>query len=131
MKPQRVIAVDLGGTKLLAGVVDSEGVVIRRTVHPTDLSSEDVLLSQVESAIGEIVDDQADGLGIGIPSTIDQRVGRAVSSVNIPLADVNLREHLQERFGLPVMIENDANAAALAEHRLGAGRGSRHMLMLT
>jgi glucokinase len=131
MKPQRVIAVDLGGTKLLTGVVDREGVVIRRTVRATDLSSEEALLSQLESAIGELVDEQAGGLGIGIPSTIDQRVGRAVSSVNVPLTDVNLREHLRERFGFPVMIENDANAAALAEHRLGAGRGSAHMLMLT
>jgi glucokinase len=131
MDPQRVIAVDLGGTKLLAGIVDREGVVVRRIVHPTDLSSEEALLAQIESAIREVAEEQAGGLGVGIPSTVDQRAGRAVSSVNIPLTDVNLREHLRDRFGLPVMIENDANAAALAEYRLGAGRGSRHMLMLT
>ena len=131
MSSQRVIAVDLGGTKLLAGLVDREGVALRRTVRPTDLSGEDALLDQIEQAIGEVGSDGFGALGVGLPSTIDQRTGRAVSSVNIPLAGVDLREQLQRRFGVPVMIENDANAAALAEHRLGAGRGTRHMIMLT
>ena len=131
MSSQRVIAVDLGGTKLLAGLVDREGVALRRTVRPTDLSGEDALLDQIEQAIGEVGSDGFGALGVGIPSTIDQRTGRAVSSVNIPLAGVDVREQLQRRFGVPVMIENDANAAALAEHRLGAGRGTRHMVMLT
>ncbi|MGH3093573.1 MAG: ROK family protein [Gaiellaceae bacterium] len=131
MTPQHVIAVDLGGTKLLAGLVDREGVALRRTVRPTDLSGEDALLDQIEHAIGEIGSDGFGALGVGIPSTIDQRTGRAVSSVNIPLAGVDLRDQLERRFGVPVMIENDANAAALAEHRLGAGRGTRHMVMLT
>jgi glucokinase len=126
-----VIGVDLGGTKLLAGVVDAEGVVERRTVRPTDLSSEEALLAQVEDAIGELAQDGFAALGVGIPSTIDQRAGRAVASVNIPLSDVDLRGALGRRFGVPTMIENDANAAALAEHRFGAGRGTRHMIMLT
>jgi glucokinase len=51
--------------------------------------------------------------------------------VNIPLAGLDFRSHLSSRFGLPAAIENDANAAALAEHRFGAGRGTRHMIMLT
>jgi glucokinase len=126
-----VIGVDLGGTKLLAGVVDDEGVVVRRTVRPTDLSSEEAVLAQIEDAIGELAEEGIAALGVGIPSTIDQRAGRAVASVNIPLSDVDLRDALGRRFGVPAMIENDANAAALAEHRFGAGRGTRHMIMLT
>jgi glucokinase len=131
MSARDVIGVDLGGTKLLAGVVDPEGVVVRRTVRPTDVSSEASVLDQVEDAIGELAGDSLAALGIGVPSTIDQRAGRAVSSVNIPLSDVHLRDSLTRRFGVPTMIENDANAAALAEHRYGAGRGSLHMVMLT
>jgi glucokinase len=131
MTDRHVVAVDLGGTKLLTGVVDREGTVVKRTVRPTDLSSEQALLAELEEAVEEVGRDGVDALGVGIPSLIDQRVGRAVSSVNIPLADVNLRDHLAARFGVPVMIENDANAAALAEHRFGAGRGARHMIMLT
>lgn len=131
MSPPHVIAVDLGGTKIAVGLVDREGGVSRRLAAPTALSSEEDLLAQLERAIAELGADGFAGLGVGVPSTIDQRSGRAVSSVNIPLADVDLRDRLAARFGVPVMIENDANAAALAEHRLGAGRGSRHMIMLT
>jgi glucokinase len=131
MTDGHVVAVDLGGTKLLTGVVDREGTVVRRTVRPTDVSGEDALLGQLEESVREVAGDEFAALGVGIPSTIDQRVGRAVSSVNIPLAGVDLRDHLSGLFGVPVMIDNDANAAALAEHRLGAGRGARHMVMLT
>jgi glucokinase len=116
---------------MLAGVVDSDGVVVRRTVRPTNVSGEDELLGELEGAVAELAGDGAEAIGVGIPSTIDQRAGRAVSSVNIPLADVDLGARLRERFDLPAAIENDANAAALAEHRYGAGRGSKHMVMLT
>jgi glucokinase len=126
-----VIAVDLGGTKLLVGLVDEDGVVVRRTVRPTPLTSQDDLLAGLEEAVAELASDDAAALGVGIPSTIDQHEGRAVSSVNIPLAGLDFRDRLAERFGMPVAIENDANAAAVAEHRLGAGRGTSHMVMLT
>jgi glucokinase len=126
-----VIAVDLGGTKLLAGVLNEDGVVVKRTVRPTAVQSQDTLLEELDGAIEELLEDDVSAIGVGLPSTIDQRVGRAVSSVNIPLAGIDFREHLTSRFGLPAAIENDANAAALAEHRFGAGRGSRHMVMLT
>jgi glucokinase len=131
MATPRVIALDLGGTKLLSGVVDDEGVVEKRVVGATDTSSEDAVLAQVEEAVEGLLEEGIAAIGMGIPSTIDQRRGEAVDSVNIPLSDVPLRDRLGARFGLPVAIENDANAAALAEHRRGAGRGSRHMVMLT
>jgi glucokinase len=131
MAGSRVIAVDLGGTKLLAGVVDEEGVVVKRTIRPTETESQDELLEELDDAIRELVDDGCGAIGVGLPSTIDQSVGRAVSSVNIPLAGIDFRDHLTSAFGVPAAIENDANAAALAEHRFGAGRGSRHMVMLT
>ncbi len=77
---------------------------------------------------------RADGvvaIGFGLPSTIDQRSGRAISSVHIPLADLDFRDRMRERFSLPVGIDNDANAATLAEWQIGAGRGTRYMVMLT
>jgi glucokinase len=131
MTASRVIAVDLGGTKLLAGVVDEEGVVVKRTVRPTQVGSQKDLLAEVETSIDELLEEDIGAVGVGLPSTIDQRRGRAVASVNIPLAGIDFRDHLATRFDLPAAIENDANAAALAEHRFGAGRGSRHMIMLT
>jgi glucokinase len=131
MTTSRVIAVDLGGTKLLAGVVDEQGVVVKRTVRPTVLVSQEALLAELDSAIEEVLEDGVGAIGVGIPSTIDQHAGRAVASVNIPLAGLDFRDYVANKFRLPTAIENDANAAALAEHRFGAGKGTRHMVMLT
>jgi glucokinase len=128
---QRVIGIDLGGTKIAAGVVARSGSVERERERPTPLASEDELLAVLDAAVEELLDDRISALGVGIPSRIDQRAGVAEGSTNIPLAGVPLRDRLHERFGLPVGIENDANAAALAEWTIGAGRGSRDMVMLT
>jgi glucokinase len=128
---QRVIGVDLGGTKILAGMVDDEGRVAVRREHPTPTASLEQLLAGIDAAVEDLVADDVRALGFGIPSTIDQRTGRVEGSVNIPLADFDLRSRMAERFGLPTAIENDANAAALAEFRVGAGRGARTMVMLT
>ncbi|MBA2476865.1 MAG: ROK family protein, partial [Actinobacteria bacterium] len=131
MASQRVIGIDLGGTKLLAGVIDSEGRIERRHERPTPRLSQDELLRTLDVAIEEMLDDGIAAIALGIPSTIDQRSGRAISSVNVPLADVDVRERMRERFGLPVAIDNDGNCAAIAEWRIGVGRGTRHMIMLT
>jgi glucokinase len=131
MSAPHVIAVDLGGTKVAAGIVGRDGSVSERMLEPTELTGEEALLAQLERVITGLGTNGFAGLGVGVPSTIDQRSGRAVTSVNIPLADVDLRDLLATRFGVPVTIENDGNAAALAEHRLGAGRGTQHMIMLT
>ena len=131
MALNRVIGVDLGGTKILAGVVDRDGAVERRRELPTPLGSQDDLLRGLAVAVEDVLEEDVAALGFGIPSTIDQRSGKAVTSVNIPLADLDLRAWMRERFGLPVGIDNDANAATLAEWAYGAGRGTRHMVMLT
>jgi glucokinase len=126
-----VIGVDVGGTKILAGIVARDGTVIRRREHPTPLESEDALLDGLEAAVRELRDDSIQAVCFGVPSRIDRRAGVAIGSVNIPLVDVPLREVMHERLGLPVEIENDANAAAIAEWKAGAGRGTEHMIMLT
>ena len=126
-----VIGVDVGGTKILAGRVTREGTVERQHEERTPTASEEALLAGLAGVVEELLDDDVVAVGFGIPSTIDQRTGTAVSSVNIPLTDVHLRMWGAERFGLPVGVDNDANAAALAEWAAGAGRGTRHMVMLT
>jgi glucokinase len=128
---QRVIGVDVGGTKILAGVVDPSGMVEHRRERPTELDSQDRLIEEIGAAAEELLDDSIAAVGFGLPSRIDQLEGRIDGSVNIPLQDVALREPLMERLGRPVSLENDGNSAALAEHRAGAGRGARTMVMLT
>jgi glucokinase len=128
---KRVIGVDVGGTKILAGTVDSAGRIEHRRERPTELDSQDRLIEAIGAAAEELLDDSSAAVGFGLPSRIDQQAGRVDGSVNIPLADVPLRELMTERLGRPVAIENDGNAAALAEHRAGAGRSARTMVMLT
>ena len=126
-----VIGVDVGGTKLLAGVVDRDGGVGRRREVPTPTASEEGLLAALDELVESVLHDEIRALGFGLPSTIDQRTGEAVQSVNIALAGVPFRDRFAERFSLPVGIDNDANAAAIAEWQIGAGRGTQHMVMLT
>jgi glucokinase len=126
-----VIGVDLGGTKILAGVVERDGSVASRVERASPVSSQDDLLAALDEVVEELLGDGVAAVGFGIPSRIDQVHGRVVSSVHLPLADLDFRGRMQERFGLPVAIENDAQAATIAEWQLGAGRGARHMVMLT
>jgi glucokinase len=129
---QHVIGVDLGGTKILAGVVDRDGRVERRREHPTPVTSQEDLLAGLDQVVEELLDEGVVALGFGLPSPIDQRMGRAQQSVNIPLdATVDFRSRMSERFDLPVGIENDANSAAYAEFHFGAAREVDTMVMLT
>jgi len=128
---EHVIGVDLGGTKILAGVIAPDGTVERRYEVPTPLESEMALVEGLDVAVGALMNGSIGAVGFGVPSRIDQRIGRAVSSVNIPLAGLDFRDRMRGRWGVPCGLDNDANAATIAEWRLGAGRGSRDMVMLT
>jgi glucokinase len=124
----RVIGVDLGGTKIAAGVVRRDGTIGERCERPTPLESQEELLEALDGVVEGLGD--AAAIGFGIPSTIDQRTGRAISSVNIPLAHVDFRDRMKKRFGIPVAIDNDGNAAAIAEWAVGAGRGTSDLVGL-
>jgi glucokinase len=127
----RVIGVDVGGTKILAGVLDPDGGVLERREVPTPTGSQDALLDGLAASVQALAQEEVRAVGFGLPSRIDQPTGRALGAVNIPLRDVPFRDLMQERLRLPVGVDNDANLAAYAEWRLGAGRGTRTMLMLT
>ena len=131
MAGANVIGVDLGGTKILAGVIDADGNVLDTVEHPTPTDSQEELLDGLEAAVRELLTADVAAVGFGIPSRIDPYTGIALGAVNIPLGDLPFCEVLAERLELPVGAENDASVAALAEFRLGAGRGSRDLVMLT
>jgi glucokinase len=127
----RVIGVDLGGTKILAGVVRSDGSIEVRRERTTPLGSSGKLLAGLDAAVEELLDGEVAALGFGVPMRVDYRTGRSAGAVNLPLGELDFTGRVAERFSLPVRVDNDANAAALAEWRFGAGRGTRDMLMLT
>ena len=87
MDSKRVIGVDLGGTKILAGIVARDGRVERHRENATPVTSQDDLLAGLDNAVEELLDDDIAAVGFGIPSPIDQRGGRAMQAVNIPLGD--------------------------------------------
>jgi glucokinase len=129
--PQLAIGLDVGGTKIAAGLVDGQGRIERRVERPTPTESQDELLAALDEIVEELLVEEVAAIGFGMPSTIDQRAGRVVSSVHVPVGDFDFRERMTERFALTVALDNDANAAAIAEWKVGAGRGSTHMIMLT
>jgi glucokinase len=128
-----VVGVDLGGTKLLAGVVD-EQLEVHDRVHRvvTGMSEEAVTDAIVESA-SELINRNPDveAVGFGIPCLIDQRDGHAVMCVNLPLADIPFREVMSDRLGVPAFIDNDGNVTTLVEVQFGAARGARDVIGLT
>ena len=129
--PKHAIGIDLGGTKILAGVVARDGEVLRRHERPTPTDSQADLLAEIDAAVAELIDDSIGAIGLGVPGPIDQTRGLVIQATNIPLADIDLRARMGERFGLPVGFDNDANAAAIGEWRAGAARGCDNVLMLT
>ncbi len=131
MSATHAIGVDLGGTKILAGVVTREGEVVRRHERATPQDAQETVVRELEAAVAELLSDEVGAIGFGVPSPIDQRRGVVVQCVNLPLIDFPLREHMASRFGLPAGLDNDANAAAIGEWRAGVGRGVDDLVMLT
>ena len=118
MPGRRTIGVDMGGTKLLAGAVDSELSVHHRVQRSMNRLDQSYLLDVVVDAVEETREGagaEVDAVGFGIPSLIDQRSGNAVIAVNLPLKDIMFADVMTERLGLPVFVDNDASCAALAE----------------
>ena len=127
-----VLGIDVGGTKVAAGVVEN-AAVLDRVESPTDVSSPPALIDGIQAAVDAIsaAAGEPEAIGIGMPSQIEFATGTVLSSVNIPLAGVPLRQELGSRFGVPVFLDNDANCAALAEAQLVPGAPARHLVMLT
>src|SRR5436305_11230007 len=131
MSATHAIGVDVGGTKILAGLITREGEVVRRHERPTPHDAQETVVSELEAAVEELLTKDVGAIGFGVPAPIDQRRGVVVHCVNLPLSDFALREHMANRFGLPVGLDNDANAAAIGEWRAGVARGVDDMVMLT
>lgn len=126
-----VIGVDLGGTKIaVARLVGRE--LADAKLSPTNLDNAEALIDQLVGLVQDCRGAELDGVGIGVPSVVNFEKGRVVSSVNIPLADVPLRQVLGERLGVPVFVDNDATVAALAEaHDDDLNMVARDLVMLT
>jgi glucokinase len=109
-----VLGIDLGGTKCAVAEL-RDGTLGPSELQSTQLAGPPELIEQLVSLVTEVRRDDLAAVGIGVPSVVEFETGRVISSVNVPLADVQLRKELGERLGVQVFVDNDATVAALAE----------------
>lgn len=126
------IGVDVGGTKIAAGVVDVAGRVVAETRRATPAQDAGAVRDTITDAVRELsAAHDASAVGIAAAGFVDAERATVMFAPNLAWRDEPLRDEVQEGTGLPVVVENDANAAAWAEARFGGGRGFRHVLALT
>jgi glucokinase len=126
------IGIDIGGTKIAAGVVDGQGNVLARSRAQTPSQSP----PEVEDAIAAVVAELSHehpvlAVGIGAAGLVDITGSDVLFAPHLAWRNEPLREAVSRRVGLVVRVDNDANAAAWAESRFGAGRGEEHLLCIT
>ena len=130
------VGVDVGGTKSAYGLFNSKHQIVARFEQPTVIkgSCEDILFA-VKEGVNRLVQNAGlkmkdiEGVGLALPSYIDFEKGRILCTSNIcTLKDFDARDYFEEKLGVRVVLDNDCNVAALAEHRFGAGKGYKHML---
>jgi glucokinase len=139
MKQGYALGVDVGGTKIEAVLVDDSGAIISR--YSTEAHSErepEVVLDYMQEACEQVIAtsevsrERVVGIGVGFAGNVNGPAGIVLISSNLPAWDhYPLRDNFAERMGLPVLLDNDANMGALAEHRYGAGRGTINMCYVT
>ena len=137
MRQNYLVGADLGGTQIRACLADVQGKILREAHQPT-LAQEGLqpVLGRIKRTLHQVMDsvsrDDVQGIGMGSPGPLDPVTGVVVEAANLPgWKNVPLRDILMDEFHLPVWVNNDANVAALAEHRFGAGRGYSDVVYLT
>ena len=134
-----IIGIDVGGTKVAYGLFSHTGIIIDRIQHPTDTEADgsvfsDQIIKNVKALMdkNDLTIDQIEGIGIGMPSFILYDEGCILmTSVMTKIKDFPMREYLEARLPTRIVLDNDSNAAAIAEFRHGAGRGTRHMVYMS
>ena len=131
------IGVDLGGTNYRAAAVDANGTLLEKVSGTTNLmGGREAIVSEIVSAVSRLravrAGDQLEGIGVALAGFIVMETGVVLSSANIPpFENFPARDIFQERLKVPVILENDANAAALGEKWMGAGRDVNDLVLIT
>ena len=126
------VGIDIGGTKIAGALVSESGEILRELKVPSPANDSQALQAAVVSMVNELRQGQEIlAVGVAAAGFIDANQAVVVYSPNLSWRNEPLKAKLEADLGIPVFIENDANAAGWAEYRFGAGRGSHHMMMLT
>ncbi|WP_427016048.1 ROK family protein [Pseudarthrobacter sp. P1] len=129
---QRLVGIDIGGTKIAAGVVDADGTVLAREQLPTPAGGENIAAA-VAWLLGRLGADGGGGatVGVAVPGYVSTDHRSVANAANLELKDARLADWIEERADVRAVVLNDANAALWAEFRFGAARGVRDVAMLT
>src|SRR5579863_8072475 len=128
----KVIGIDLGATNIRGAVVSNEKIseIISRRIQTK--GTKEQVLGDVYSLIDALIDGEVKAIGIGVPSVVDVKHGIVYDVIHIPSwKEVHLKELLENRYNIPVFVNNDANCFALGEHYFGKGKGVEDMIGLT
>jgi len=134
------IGIDVGGTNLVAGLVEENGRILNKVSTPVskDITAEQfgaelVRMSRRLCEVGEIPFDRIEAVGLGLPGVVDNAAGLFVQNPNMPFRDKNvpLREMFHKEWDVPVFLANDANSAAVGEYWAGAAKGCDPAVMVT
>lgn len=132
------IGIDVGGTGIQMGIVDEQGTILTRGSITTrlDISFADQVRQMAECALemirrGEIPVEDIHSVGVGVPGIADQKTGRIIRCTNMNWLDLPFRDEFQKHLNKPVLIDNDANVAALAENVAGVSAGCGSSVFMT
>lgn len=126
------IGVDVGGTKIAAGVVDEKGAIVELVKRPTPAANALGTIEAISDAVRELLGRHVvEAVGIGAAGFIEQSRSTVSFAPNLAWRNEPVAQGVEQRTGRPVVVENDANAAAWAETRFGAARGHDHVVMIT
>ena len=127
-----IIGMDLGGTNLRCGLVNEHTVSDMHSKRINGQASVEEVMEDIFSLAGRLIDKSVKAIGIGVPSVVDLEQGIVYDVQNIPSwKEVPLKKWMEEKYQLPVIVNNDANCFALAEHYYGQGKGNPFMIGLT
>jgi glucokinase len=131
------LGIDLGGTAIKMGICSSDGRILRHTERPTPKGSYKLTLQTFKQMAEELLQDSQltmediAGIGTGLPGFLDINKGYVFELVNLGWKEIPLKEKMEELFGVPCFIDNDANTAAIGEMWQGAGRGAKELVCIT
>ena len=125
------VGVDIGGTKVATMRVAPDGAVHARAQIPTPHAGSEEVFAAVEEAARRVMGPEVAAAGVGVAGLVDSAAGVMRFGPNLPFRELPLRDRLSAALGVPCLVENDASVAGWGEYRLGAGRGTREMLLVT
>ena len=133
-----VIGIDLGGTKISTALSDFRGNILNNVVVKTKADEGEIpVLNRIISTIESVIDkegisiDEVQAIGIGSPGPLNVSTGVIIDTPNLPFKNFNVKKPIEEKFKVPVYLDNDANVATIGEFMFGAGKGKKNLVFMT